>query len=127
MKIFSLIPLSFLFVFLLLVACAPNSSDHQGSDKGLAVGLYNLSQSESFDSKTNKTITSFRFFLQNQESFPLDCNVLLVMKNSTDSSKKLGHLGVVLPGESKPAAFFVEMLSGDSSVGFKPLCVRASS
>jgi len=106
-----------------LVACSPSVAPKQEKES-FSVGLYNLSNEDFVVG--NKTKTRISFVLQNQEDFPLDCSVLLVLETPSDIQKKFGRLKSVLPGEFRKGVFLIDMPLGDSSLDLVPICGRLS-
>ncbi|HII72547.1 TPA: hypothetical protein HA265_07360 [Candidatus Woesearchaeota archaeon] len=114
---FFIFALFVLFIFLL--ACAPQKQERQ-----YAVAIYNLSESDVLNEKTNNTMTKLSFIVKNQEPFSLDCQLLLVVDHETEGFKKKGSLGILEPGASKPAQFSFELPMGESGIDVMPVCAE---
>ena len=102
---------------LVLTACSPSQVTEK---KEFSVAIYNLSHSHT--EQSGEQMDKLSFIVENQEIFPLDCSVLMIIDHPTEPSKKKGALGILEPGETKPGAFTFVMPDGDAKLDFKPVC-----
>lgn len=107
-----------LFISFILSGCSEQTTETEQFD----VEFTNVSHTDVFLSKENKTVDRLEFIMFNKEKFDLNCDIVIVLNNGTNSSVKKGALGIIGDGKKKNVSMSFEMLEGRSELRVEKSC-----
>jgi len=124
MKRYMLFASVLMVLSVLITGCSGSVDiDIHGDPQEYDVSMMDAVHTDAF-SEDDKIVEEINFTLKNNEPFDLDCSVILSISNSTNSTSKKLHAGLLHPKDSKRVSLKFTMFDGDSDLKVVPACSR---